>query len=415
MSTETSQKLAIDGGEPVRKTPFPSRKQMFGERELSLLREVIESGNLNRVGGEKTKAVEDGFASLLGMKHALAVTSGTAAIHTAVGAINPDPGDEIITTSMSDMGTVIGILYQNAIPIFADVVPGGFHLDPESVRRNITNRTRAIIVVHLWGQAANMDEFLKIGEEHNIPIIEDCAQAYLTTWKGRRVGTMGRLGCFSLQQSKHISAGDGGLVVTNDDDLAYRARLFADKGWDRTAPGRGHVFLAMNYRISELQSAVTLAQLDKLEPLCARRRALGDLLTEKLRGVPGVYPMALQEGCDTTYWFYPIRVVEQEVGMPRQRFSAALGAEGIPNGAWLNKPLYLFEALLEQRTFGKSHFPFDSPAASRRVQYGPGLCPNAERVLDQLLILTVHEFFSEQDVDDMAAAIRKVASAARQG
>jgi perosamine synthetase len=415
MGTETSRKLAIDGGEPVRKTPFPSRGQMFGGRELELLKETIESGNLNRVGGKMTKAVEEGFASVLGMKHALAVTSGTAAIHTAVAAVNPDPGDEIITTSMSDMGTVIGIIYQNAIPIFADVAPGGYHLDPESVRRNITDRTRAIIVVHLWGQAANMDEFLKIGEEHGIPIIEDCAQAYLTTWKGRRVGSMGRLGCFSLQQSKHISAGDGGLVVTDDDDLAYRARLFADKGWDRAASGRGHIFLAMNYRISELQSAVTLAQLDRVESVCARRRELGDRLTEKLRGIPGVYPMTLQQGCDTTYWYYPIRVVEKEVGMSRDRFGAALGKEGIPNGTWLNKPLYLFEALLEQRTFGRSHHPFDSPAASRRVTYAPGLCPNAERTLEELLILTVHEFYAEQDVDDMAAGIRKVAAAAREG
>jgi perosamine synthetase len=406
MGTETSRKLAIDGGEPVRKTPFPSRGQMFGGRELELLKETIESGNLNRVGGKMTKAVEEGFASVLGMKHALAVTSGTAAIHTAVAAVNPDPGDEIITTSMSDMGTVIGIIYQNAIPIFADVAPGGYHLDPESVRRNITDRTRAIIVVHLWGQAANMDEFLKMGEEHGIPIIEDCAQAYLTTWKGRRVGSMGRLGCFSLQQSKHISAGDGGLVVTDD---------FADKGWDRAASGRGHIFLAMNYRISELQSAVTLAQLDRVESVCARRRELGDRLTEKLRGIPGVYPMTLQQGCDTTYWYYPIRVVEKEVGMSRDRFGAALGKEGIPNGTWLNKPLYLFEALLEQRTFGRSHHPFDSPAASRRVTYAPGLCPNAERTLEELLILTVHEFYSEQDVDDMAAGIRKVAAAAREG
>ncbi len=406
----STQKLAIDGGEPVRKTPFPSRSNMFGARELERLKEAIESGNLNRVGGNMTKAVEEGFASLLGKKHALAVTSGTAALHTAVAALNPDPGDEIITTSMSDMGTVIGILFQNALPIFADVVPGGYHLDPDSVRRNITDRTRAIIVVHLWGQAANMDEFLKIGQQHGIPIIEDCAQAYLTTWKGKRVGSMGRLGCFSLQQSKHISAGDGGLVVTDDDDLAYRARLFADKGWDRGASGRGHIFLAMNYRISELQSAVTLAQLERVESLCARRCQLGNLLTEQLQGIPGVYPMTLQPGCDTTYWYYPIRVVEQETGVPRARFSAALSAEGIPNGTWLNKPLYLFEALLEQRTFGRSHHPFDSPAASRRVTYAPGLCPNAERTLGELLILTVHEFYSEQDVTDMATAIRKVAA-----
>jgi dTDP-4-amino-4,6-dideoxygalactose transaminase len=406
-----SARLAVDGGEPVRTKPFPSRVQGFGDEEMAQLADVIRSGHLFRVGGEKTKAVEDTFASLIGTKHALAVTSGTAAIHTAVAAVNPDPGDEIITTPLSDMGTVIGILFQNAIPIFADVAPGGYHLDPDSVRKNITDRTRAIIVVHLWGQAANMDEFLKMGKEHNIPIIEDCAQAYLTTWKGRRVGSMGLLGCFSLQQSKHITSGDGGLVVTNDDDLAFRARLFADKGWDRTASGRGHLFLGMNYRISELQSAVTLAQLGKLEGICARRKQLGDLLTKKLQGIHGVYPPVLQDGCDTTYWYYPLRVVEEELGKSKEWFMSALGAEGVGSWGWLGKPLYAFEALADQRTFGKSHHPFDCACASRRVEYGPGLCPNGERVLRDTLVMTVHEFYSEEDVDDMAAAIHKIAEA----
>jgi len=408
-------KLAVDGGEPVRTAPFPSRDAMFGETDLRYLKEVLDSGNLNRVGGVKTKAVEEGFAALLGVKHALAVTSGTAAIHTAVGMLDPNPGDEIITTPLTDMGTVIGILYQNAIPIFADVTPEGYHLDPESVRRNITPRTKAIIVVHLVGMAADMEAFLKIGQEHGIPIIEDCAQAYLTTHQGRHVGTMGRVGCFSLQQSKHMTSGDGGLVVTNDDALAYRGRLFADKGWDRTGSGRGHLFLGMNYRISELQSAVALAQLEQLEARVARRRVLGDTLTDLLGGIPGLYPPPPSGGSGNTYWFYPFRVVEAELGMSRDRFIAALGAEGVAAWVWLGKPLYLFEALLAQRTFGHSHHPFDSPAASRRVTYGPGLCPNAERFLEEVVAVSINEFYSEDDTRDMARAIRKVAASTQKG
>ncbi|MCJ7821506.1 MAG: DegT/DnrJ/EryC1/StrS family aminotransferase, partial [Armatimonadetes bacterium] len=228
-------RLAIDGGEPVRTKPFPSRAAGFGEEEMAHLRDVVESGHLFRVGGKKTQQLEERFAALLGMKHAQAVTSGTAALHTAIGAVNPDPGDEIITTPLTDMGTVIGIIYQNAIPIFADVEPGGYHLDPDSVAREITPRTKAIIVVHLWGMAARMDEFLALGREHGIPIIEDCAQAYLTEYKGKLAGTMGDVGCFSLQSSKHMTCGDGGLVVSNNDDLIRRARLFCDKGWDRSA------------------------------------------------------------------------------------------------------------------------------------------------------------------------------------
>lgn len=409
-------RLAIEGGEPVRTRPFPSRAEGFGDEEMAQLEEVIRSGHLFRVGGRKTAAVEQRFARLLGVKHALAVTSGTAAVHTAVGAINPDPGDEIITTPLTDMGTIIGILYQNAIPIFADVVPGGYHLDPDAVRQQITSRTRAIIVVHLWGMAADMDAFLALSREHGIPLIEDCAQAYLTTHRGRLAGTMGELGCFSMQQSKHITCGDGGLLVTNRDDLAWRARLFADKGWDRTTAGRGHVFLGLNYRISELQAAVALAQLDKVERVVARRRELGDRLTRALRGIPGLCPPADSATSGNTYWFYPLRVVEEEFGMSRDRFVAALNAEGIPAWVWLEgRPIYDYEVLREQRTFGRSHHPFDCPCASRRVEYPPGLCPNAEQVLKELVTLTVHEFYSEQDVDDIAAAIHKVAEAGRGG
>ena len=410
-----SERLAIDGGTPVRTQPFPSRAQSFGEEDMQHLREVLQSGQLNRVGGAKTKAVEEQFAAMLGVKHALAVTSGTAAIHTAVGMINPNPGDEIITTPLSDMGTVIGILYQNALPIFADVGPGGYHLDPDSVRANITDRTKAIIVVHLWGMAADMDAFLAIGEEHGLPIIEDCAQAYFTEYRGRHVGTMGRVGCFSLQQSKHLTAGDGGLVVTNDDELAVRGRLFADKGWDRTGADRGHLFLGMNYRISELQSAVALAQLGKLKERVARRQELGDKLTAMISGLPGVRPASPSAESGNTYWFYPLAVEEKTLGISRERFMAALNAEGVPCWGWLGKPLYLFEALLEQRTFGTSHHPFDSPYASRKIVYRPGLCPNAEQTLCEAMALTVHEFYSEDDVADMAAAIRKVAASARKG
>lgn len=408
-------RLAIDGGEPVRTKSFPSRAAGFGEEEMAHLRDVVESGHLFRVGGQKTQQLEERFAAMLGMKHAQAVTSGTAALHTAIGAINPDPGDEIITTPLTDMGTVIGIIYQNAIPIFADVEAGGYNLDPDSVAREITPRTKAIVVVHLWGTAARMDEFLALGREHGIPVIEDCAQAYLTEYKGKLAGTMGRMGCFSLQQSKHMTCGDGGLIVTNDDALAERAKLFADKGWDRSATERGHLFVGMNYRITELQSAVALAQLGRVEEFVARRRKLGDLLTKKISGIPGVYPPADSTVSGNTYWFYPLRVDEEELGMTKERFTAALGAEGVSSWVWLaGQPLYMFDALRLQRTFGKSHHPFDCGCASRRVTYEAGICPNAEKTAAQTVTLTLHEFYTEDDVADMAAAICKVAEAAQE-
>lgn len=411
-----SAQLAIDGGKPVRKDPFPSRAAGVGDEELSQLADVIKAGQMNRVGGQKTKLLEEGFAKLIGMKHAVAVTSGTAALHTALGAINPDPGDEIITTPVTDIGTVIGILFQNCIPIFADTDSKyGYNLDPESVRKNITDRTRAIIVVHLWGAAADMDEFLAIGKEHGIPVIEDCAQAYLTEYKGKLAGTMGDVGCFSLQSSKHMTCGDGGLVVSNNDDLIRRARLFCDKGWDRSAETyRAYPFLGINYRITELQSAVAVAQLGKVEGVVARRRELGDMLSGKLSGIPGLLPPPDSATSGNVYWLYAIRVREEEFGMSRKRFIEALNAEGIPGFALFDdKPLHLREMLLEQRTFGKSHHPFDCACASRRVKYAPGLCPNAEQSVKELVTVGLHEFWSEREVEDTAAAIQKIAAAAR--
>jgi dTDP-4-amino-4,6-dideoxygalactose transaminase len=221
------------------------------------------------------------------------------------------------------------------------------------------------------------------------------------------VGTIGEIGCFSLQQSKHITCGDGGLLATDDDDLAARARLFSDKGWDRSESGRGHLFLGMNYRITELQSAVVLAQLGKLDEFVRRRRQLGDLLTEKLRGVPGLLIPPDSAASGNTYWLYPVRLVEGEFGMSRDHFL-------VPGWAWLDgRPLYMQEVLREGRTFGRSHHPFDSPSAARRIDYGPGLCPNAERTLREVAALTVHECFSEADIADIAAAVQKIAEAAR--
>lgn len=236
-----SDKLAILGGEPVRKKPLPSVSNSsgrdLGDEELRLLEEVIRSGRLFRFAGTKVKRFEEEFANYFGVKHAIASTSGTSAIHVALGAINLGPGDEVITAPISDIGTVIPILAQNAIPVFADVDPETYNIDPSDVKRKMTEATKAIIPIHLFGQPCDMDPIMEIAEKHDLYVAEDCAQAYLAEHKGRMVGTIGHLGCFSLQQSKHMTAGDGGITVTDDDQLAHRAELFADKGWDRSIKG----------------------------------------------------------------------------------------------------------------------------------------------------------------------------------
>jgi dTDP-4-amino-4,6-dideoxygalactose transaminase len=265
------EQLAIEGGAKLREKPLPSRRDV-GAEEMKELVDVIFSGNMYRVGGTKVDEFEREFAKLYGVEHAVASTSGTAAIHVALGAINPDPGSEIVTGPISDIGTIIPILYQNCIPIFADIDPVTYSLDPDSVRRKITDKTVAVIAIHLFGQAANMDELVDVCKEHDLYLIEDASQAHLAEYKGKLAGTIGDLGCFSLQQSKQMTTGDGGVTITNDLDLAERAKLFADKAWPREGgwTQRGYLFLAMNYRMTELQGGGGSCPAEEGEKRCRK-------------------------------------------------------------------------------------------------------------------------------------------------
>lgn len=288
MNTIATGKLAIEGGSPVRTTAFPSRAP-FDDREIELVSQAIRSQTLFGYGGQRVGAFESGFAKLYDMRHAAASSSGTASLHVAVGVVDPEPGDEIITAPITDLGSVVPILYQTAIPIFADV-DETYNMDPADVERKITPRTRAIMAVHLFGNPCDMDAMMDVARRHNLPLIEDASQAHLTKYKGRYVGTMGDIGCFSLQQTKHMTTGDGGMTVTNHDEWADRMHLFTDKGWTRQ-PGWGprtYMFLAPNYRMTELQGAVGLAQLEKVQSVVDRRHKLGTLLSEKIRVSPAL-------------------------------------------------------------------------------------------------------------------------------
>jgi dTDP-4-amino-4,6-dideoxygalactose transaminase len=406
------EQLAIEGGAKLREKPLPSRRDV-GAEEMKELVDVIFSGNMYRVGGTKVDEFEREFAKLYGVEHAVASTSGTAAIHVALGAINPDPGSEIVTGPISDIGTIIPILYQNCIPIFADIDPVTYSLDPDSVRRKITDKTVAVIAIHLFGQAANMDELVDVCKEHDLHLIEDASQAHLAEYKGKLAGTIGDLGCFSLQQSKQMTTGDGGVTITNDLDLAERAKLFADKAWPREGSWtqRGYLFLAMNYRMTELQGAVGLAQLRKVRSVVERRRKAGEMLTSMIRDLKGVNPSFIAEGSKHSYWLYPFTIDQYHLKVTPEKFAKALSAEGIPcSHGYIQKPLYLYPVLKEKITYGASHCPFDCPFYGKKLEYREGDCPNAERVLREILTLPINEFYGEPDVSDMARAIRKVAT-----
>ncbi len=402
-------KLAMHGGTPVRTKPFPARTP-FDEREVEMVAKAIRSQNLFGLGGPMVTEFEERFAGLYGAKYSVASSSGTAAIHIAVGAINPEPGDEIITAPITDAGTVVPILYQNAIPVFADV-DDTYNMDPADVERRITPRTRAILVVHLFGNPCDMDAMLKIARRHNLWLLEDCSQAHLTEYKGRLLGTIGDMGCYSLQQSKHLTTGDGGMTITSNDALSERMMLFRDKGWTRK-PGWGprtYRFLAPNYRMTELQGAVGIVQTEKGAAVVARRNALGDLLTAEIQGLPGVLPAPVTPGGRGTYWLYALRVTH----VPAQQFAQALTAEGVPAGAgYIGEPIFLcMEALAGKETFGASQHPLDGCHGGRILDYAPGMCPHTEQILKQMVTLGIHENYTREDVLDMAAAIRKVAGA----
>lgn len=402
--------LAINGGTPLRTRPLPGEKGKVGKEELKELIDVIDSGNMNRWGGTKVVAFEEEFAALHGVKHAIASTSGTAALHIAVGMINPSPGDEIILGSITDMGSVIPILAQGAIPIFAEADPETFNSDPADIEARITDRTRAIMAIHLFGNPCDMDAIMDIARRHDLIVIEDCSQAHFSEYKGRLVGTIGHIGCFSFQQSKHVTCGDGGITITNDDDLALRGKLFMDKGWHRDVYGpRKYEMFGFNYRMNELSGAVALAQTRKLSQFTELRRAAGDRVTAALADNPWVHPQKLPEGCKHTYWQYGM-YVDPDAPFTADEFAAALRAEGIGCGAhYIGRPIFLcHEAVRKQTLFGQSHYPFDHPNANP-VTYDESTCPRTQDLLDRLVMPTrPNQFWTEEDSADVAAAIRKV-------
>lgn len=410
--TFDSSKLAIDGGNAVRNTPLPSVNDAsghdFNDEEINLVLETLKSGRLNYTCGNRVTTLENNFADYFGVNHCIASSSGTASIHIAVGAIGIEPGDEVIVPPITDIGTVIGILYQNAIPVFADVDPETFTLDPEGVSKRITEHTRAIIAVHLLGNACDMDGILQVAKEHNLFVIEDTAQAYLTQYKGKIVGTMGTLGCFSLQQSKHMTAGDGGLTITNDHELAKRCKLFSDKGWER--PFYNNVlFLAPNYRMPELQAAVAIAQLNKLKDDVNLRRRLAYELTEYISDLPGVIPPVVREEVSHSYWEYAIRLDRDFIDISVYEFGDALSAEGIPClPGYTQLPMYLYPIFQNRRFYGNSNCPHGCKPYGHDVFYTPGLCPNAEEILKNIIVFPWNAHYSLEDVKDIGTAIRKV-------
>jgi perosamine synthetase len=395
-------------GDPL---PLPSERnasgRSLGDEEIALLTEVIESGILFGPNGTKVRRFEEELQGLFELPYARAVSSGSAAVHTALGALDVAPGDEVVTTPITDMGAIAPILFQGAIPVFADVDPNTLNLTAETIRPRMTERTRAIIVTHLFGNPCDMDPILTLARERSVAIIEDSAQAYLATYRGALTGTMGDIAAFSLQQGKHITCGEGGFILTRSEPLAHRARLWADKGWNYASPDPDHEFLGLNYRMSELQGAVALAQLRKIRPMVEHRVKMAERLRTLLVEVPGVEPLPTTQGANQTYWRF-VLLIDREVipGGPQ-----ALGSELRSLGVWstpnyIRKPAFLCRNLRERITFGDTEYPYslyhDRYPRGRLEDY-----PGCREGLGRVLVLPWTERHTPSHVELLAEQISR--------
>ena len=405
----TTDQLAIHGGTPVitpESTPKPDKR--WGEAELESLRQALDQPSLFYWKNGATTRMLDKFRKTYPLDHAMPVSSGTASVHVALCAAGIAPGDEVITTSITDMGTVIGILYQQAVPVFADLGAHTYNLDPKDVEAKITPRTKAIIAVHLCGNPCDMDALRGIAASHKLVLIEDCAQAWGAASRGRAVGTMGDFGCYSLNDFKHIGCGDGGIVATNNASYGPLLQRFADKGYDRVTGSHASESLALCYRLSEPQSAVAAAQIDRLPDIAEKRNRLGNLLSELLQNMPGVTPHEVHPDDFCTYWFTMFRIDPEKFTCTRDEFAEALRAEGLAAGAgYIPMPVYQYKVFQDANFFAE-RWPLREFGLTD-MDYTKVFCPESEAILKTAVRLEVKEWMTEDYMRLSAAAVHKVA------
>jgi dTDP-4-amino-4,6-dideoxygalactose transaminase len=405
-----AERLAIDGGTPVRSAPFPSWPVVDKEDEATLLA-VLQSGQWgSHSGGGRVAAFEREFASFQQAAHGVAVTNGTAALEVALRACGVGIGDEVIVPPYTFVATASACLTLGAFPVFVDIDPETYAIDPARVEEAITPRTKAIIAVHIGGGPADMDGVLDVAKRHGLRVIEDAAQAHGAAWRGRRVGAIGNAGTFSFQSSKNLTAGEGGIVLTDDPQLADLAWSVANVGRRRSSGESGwyqHDVLGSNYRLTEFQGALLLSQLRRLPEQIAHRERMAARLTAGLNEVPGFRPVQRDPRVTTHAWhLYMCRYDAGAFGgRPRQEFLAALRAEGIPCSSGYT-PLYRAPAIRKavatlEAALGRSGYA---------ALLSPERCPVNEWVCNEGGVWFTQRMLlgSERDVDDIVAAVRKV-------
>ena len=413
--------LALLGGKKVRVEPWPVHP-VLGKEEKTRVHEVLETGLLSGFianaqesfyGGPQVRELEADVKSYFEVGNAIAVNSATAGLHAALAAVGVGPGDEVIVPPYTMSASATAILMQNAIPVFADIDPEIFGLDPKSIKEKITPRTKAILLVHLFGQAADMDGIMGLANEANIAVIEDCAQAPGATYKGRLVGTFGKMGVFSFNQHKTITTGEGGIIITNNDELALRSQLVRNHGEVIVEPmgvERIDNMIGWNYRMTEMEAAVGVAQFRKLDMLNDHRIVLAEYLLEKLTKLEGISLPIKRPGNKHVYFVLPLRFDEQILGIDRGLFVKALCSEGIPFGAGYVRPIYLEPSYQLKLGYGTKGCPFSCGFYDGQVDYDKGLCRVAERLYEKELFLTglCRYPLTTSDMDDIVCAFEKI-------
>ena len=406
-----STKPALLGGSPVRTEPFPSWPVADDLEDQSLLK-VLRSGKWGRGVGAQVGRFEQEYAQLMGAKHCLATANGTSALLTALSALGVQAGDEVIVPPYTFVATINAVLAMHALPVFVDSDRRTFQIDAHKIEGAISSRTVAILPVHLGGNVADLDTIGAVASKHKIPFIEDACQAHLASWKRKKVGTYGTLGCFSFQASKNLNSGEGGAILTNDADAIERCYAFHNNSRRRTAPGHDFSYQArgLNLRLTEFQGALLLAQMTRLEKQTSAREKNAEYLTGQLKEIPGISPAETYSGCTrNAYHLYMFRYDPAHFAeMPRARFLKALHAEGIPaSGGYspLNKEP-LLEATLFSRGFQRI---YDSKAVRQWRERSE--CPANDRLCSEAVWFTQTMLLGPRsDMDTIVAAIRKIQS-----
>ncbi len=413
--TATTTPAALDqpallGGKPVRREPFPGWPRSDQREETALL-EVLHSGKWFRGDGQKVSQFESAFADLTGAKHCVATANGTGALFASLAALGIEPGDEVLVPPYTFIATVNAVLLQYALPIFVDTDPETFQIDAGKIETAITDRTAAIIPVHLGGSAAEMDAILAVAGKHKLAVIEDACQAHLGEWRHHKVGTLGSTGCFSFQVTKNLCSGEGGAILTNDADLAEGCYAFQNNCRARAVTGYNFAYRGgrgANLRLTEFQGSLLLAQMSRLEQQSRVREQNAQYLTTMLQQIPGILPAKMHGGCTrNAYHLYMFRYKSDEFGgLPRTRFLEALHAEGVPASAGyspLNKQATIRNAL-GSKGFRRIYSKEVLDGWEERNQ-----CPANDQLCQQAVWLTQNMLLgTRSDMEQIAEAIRKI-------